>query len=477
MLTLILRYEWLHFRRNGLQLALLAGLVGFGLYAIYYGHQQLAIQQAALSQLEATTHTEWEGYRQAFRADTTVATQKDQYELATDPSYAWFRQGYVVRQAASALAPLVVGQRDLNPGHYRLTGMSLYYHLFQNELANPQKLLVGNFDLSFVLVYLLPLFIIALSYGLLAGERESGVLPLLRVQAASVRRLLLGKLLFGYLLVTGLALSLSALGFVAVGASLGADGAAMGLWLLTVACYCAFWFALVWLVASFNRNSAVSALAGVGLWLLFLLVLPAGLSAALAVWRPVDSSVLAPLVRRRSMDNEQDERAVRAIVRRYLRQHPGLVASADTSYQPHLLAKGYAAFTQLNDAESRLLVEDYLRSVTARDQLAARFNAVNPAVHTQNLLSEAARTDLASYLDFLHQLPAFHQRIVGFYFPRLFRNQPLTLADYAHRPQFQLAPPPAGQRWRLALGVMQLAALAGLVFAAGYWNLPRHLRG
>ncbi|MEJ7658781.1 MAG: hypothetical protein WKG07_03710 [Hymenobacter sp.] len=67
------------------------------------------------------------------------------------------------------------------------------------------KLLVGNFDLAFVLVYLLPLFVIALGYGLLAGEQESGVLPLLRVQAASVRRLLLGKLLFGFLLVAGLA--------------------------------------------------------------------------------------------------------------------------------------------------------------------------------------------------------------------------------------------------------------------------------
>ncbi|WP_052732377.1 ABC transporter permease subunit [Hymenobacter terrenus] len=283
MLKLILKYEWLHFRRNGLQLALFGGLALFGLYAIYYGHRQLAVQRATLAQLDETTRTEWADYQQAFQADTSVATEKDKFEEATDPSFAWHRQGYVVRQAASALAPLVVGQRDLNPGHYRLTGMSLYYQLFQNELANPLKLLVGNFDLAFVLVYLLPLFIIALSYALMAGEKESGVLPLLRVQVASVRRLLLGMLLFGFLLVMALAEGLSLLGFAVVGASVRRDGAGMLLWLLTVASNCAFWFAVVWAVASFNRDSAVNALAAVGLWLLFLLVLPAGLSAALAV--------------------------------------------------------------------------------------------------------------------------------------------------------------------------------------------------
>lgn len=477
MLKLLLKYEWLHFRRNGLQLVLLGGLALLGLYAIYYGQRQLAIQQATLTQLEAANQAEWQGYRQAFWADTTSKTGKQFYEEAAGPGFAWHRQGYLVRQAASPLAPLVVGQRDLNPGYYRLTGMSLYYQLFQNELANPQKLLVGNFDLAFVLVYLLPLFIIALGYGLLAGEKESGVLPLLRVQAASVRRLLLGKLLFGFLLVAGLAVGLSLLGFAAVGARPGRDGASLALWLLTVLSYCAFWWAVVWLVASFNRDSAVSALAAVGLWLLFLLVVPAGLSAALSVWRPVDSSELATLVRRRGIDNEQDDRAVRAVVRRYLRQQPGLAPPADTLFQPQLGAKGYAAFTQLSDQAHRPLVENYLRAVAARDQLAARFDVVNPAVHAQNLLSQTARTDLGTYLDFVRQLPGFHQRIVGFYYPRLFRNQALTLAAYARRPQFRPAAPAAGYLPHLAGGVAELALLAALIFALGYWNLPRHLRG
>jgi ABC-2 type transport system permease protein len=323
-------------------------------------------------------------------------------------------------------------------------------------------------------VYLLPLLIIVLGYGLLSADRENGVLPLLHVQAASVRRLLLGKLLFGFSLVAGLAVALSVVGFVVAGARPAADAGVLTLWVLTVLAYCAFWFALVWLIVSFNRSSAVNALIAVGLWLLFLLVVPSVLSAALAVVRPVDSSQLATLVRRAAMDNEDSEPAVRAVIRQYLRQHPGLAPPGDTLFQPNLPAKGYAAHFQLTGQRQKPLVDEYLRAIAARETLAARFSLLNPAVNTQNLLSQLAGTDLPSYLRFFNSLPAFHRRIVDFYFPRLFRNQPLTAADYAARPVFQ---PPAPTSAGVAAGLLELLSAAAGFFALGYANLPRRLRG
>ncbi|GAA4005476.1 DUF3526 domain-containing protein [Hymenobacter fastidiosus] len=474
MLSLIIRYEWRRFRRNRLQVGLLAVLTLFGLYAIYYGQRQMTGQRAAIAQVRQAEQTEFAGYRAAAAADPARLSEKDTYEQATQPTYAWHRHGYAATAPPAPLAALVVGQRDLNPGAYRLTGMGLYYQLFQNELANPQKLLVGNFDLAFVLVYLLPLFIIVLSYGLLSADRENGVLPLLHVQAASVRLLLLGKLLFGFGLVAGLAGGLSVVGFVVAGAGRATGPAVLGLWLLTVLAYCAFWFALVWLIVSFNRNSAVNALTAVGLWLLFLLVVPSVLSAALAVVRPVDSAPLATLVRRAAMDNEDSEPAVRAVIRTYLRQHPGLAPPGDTLFQPNLPAKGYAAHFQLTAQRQKPLVDEYLRAIAARETLAARFSLLNPAVNTQNLLSQLAGTDLPSYLRFFNALPAFHRRIVGFYFPRLFRNQPITAADYAARPTFQ-APAPTGAG--VAAGLLELLGAAAVLFALGYWNLPGRLRG
>jgi ABC-2 type transport system permease protein len=40
------------------------------------------------------------------------------------------------------------------------------------ETVNPRKLLLGTFDTAFVIVYLLPLFVLALSHDLLASEFE-----------------------------------------------------------------------------------------------------------------------------------------------------------------------------------------------------------------------------------------------------------------------------------------------------------------
>jgi len=474
MLSLIFRYEWRRFRRNRLQVALVVVLAVFGLYAIYYGQRQIAGQRQIMAQVLADEHTEFAGYQAAFQADTSQAAQKQAYQTATNPTIAWYRHGYAATLPPASLAALVVGQRDLNPGYYRLTGMGLYYQLFQNELANPQKLLVGNFDLAFVLVYLLPLLIIVLSYGLLSAERENGVLPLLHVQAASVRRLLLGKLLFGFGLVAALAVGLSVVGFGVAGASLQTDAVSLLLWLLTVLAYCAFWFALVWLIVSFNQNSAVNALAAVGLWLLFLLVIPSLLSAALAVVRPVDSSQLATLVRRTGIDNEDNEHAVRAVVRAYLHQRPDLAPSdGDTLLQPNLLPKGFASYAQLNTQRQRPVVQHYLGAVAARETLAGRFSLVNPAVSTQNLLSQLAGTDLPTYLRFFESLPAFHRQIVDFYYPRLFGNRPLTAADYSHRPVFRTPPL---TRQGVGAGLAQLLVVAVGLFGLGYLNLPRQLR-
>ncbi|RFP64320.1 DUF3526 domain-containing protein [Hymenobacter lapidiphilus] len=157
-----------------------------------------------------------------------------------------------------------------------------------------------------------------------------------------------------------------------------------------------------------------------------------------------------------------------------IRQDGGLAPPGDTLFQPNLLSKGYSVNSQLNTQRQKPVVDAYLRAVAAREALAGRFSLFNPAVNTQNLLSQLAGTDLPSYLRLFNALPAFHRQIVGFYFPRLFRNQPLTAADYAARPIFQ-APIPTGTG--VGFGLLELLAATAVLFGIGYWNLPRRLRG
>ena len=63
----------------------------------------------------------------------------------------------------------------------RVRALGLQAQLYDGEVFNPELTLPGRFDFAFVLVYLAPLFLIALLHDLLSGEREAGRLKLLLV--------------------------------------------------------------------------------------------------------------------------------------------------------------------------------------------------------------------------------------------------------------------------------------------------------
>ncbi len=244
-------------------------------------------------------------------------------------------------------------------------------------------------------------------------------------------------------------------------------------WIITVVAYASFWFGLLWAIVSFNQSSAVNALVGVGCWLLFLIVIPSLLSACQAVAAPIDSSDLATLARRENIDNQQDERVMRAIIRQYRQVEPNLFAPKDTTYQPNLGAKGYAAFTQLNDAKHRAMVDTYWQRIADRNALASRFNTLNPAVNAQELLTLSAQTDILKNLHFWQSLPAFHHQIIQFYYSRLFLNQFITSSEFTHRPTYRS--PTSASDGRIELGLLQLLVSAGLLFGWGWFNVARQL--
>jgi ABC-2 type transport system permease protein len=72
----------------------------------------------------------------------------------------------------SPLAALAIGQSDLLPYYFKVTTDARETMLAAFEIENPHRLLTGRFDLAFVVVYLYPLLILALTYNLLSSERS-----------------------------------------------------------------------------------------------------------------------------------------------------------------------------------------------------------------------------------------------------------------------------------------------------------------
>jgi ABC-2 type transport system permease protein len=435
MLLLIIKYQWRLLTRNRFQISALLLTFLLGTYSIYYGCSEINKQKEAIQLIQQQTLKQRKIIKAGFFADTTNTIGKQAYQIAALPAFNWHRHQYDVVLKPSALAGLSIGQRDLQPFYYTLTGMSLYYQIFQNEIANPQKLLVGNFDLSFVIIYLFPLLIVSFCYNLIASERGNGIIALLRSQAYPIHRIILYRMLLYLFIILCLALLLNIIGFIACGATLKANGVVMLFWLMAVSFYLLFWFALVLFIISFNYNSSLSAICSIGSWLLLLIIIPAVINIAVTLKHPLNSNLLSGISRRTGVFDEEVDANQLRIVKKFLKTYPQYDKHNLVSKNLH--AKGFAAYTALNDLQSAQLVAKYQAKVTKREILASKYKLINPAVTVQNLFDCLAGTGLSNFQDFYRSTVSFHQQLLNFYYPKLFANQAFTLKDYQQAPKFE----------------------------------------
>ncbi|WP_103071809.1 DUF3526 domain-containing protein [Aquimarina sediminis] len=464
----LLRYEWISFTRNTFQIVMLGCTFLLGLYSIYYGQSEIKVQRETINDVMKIEKEEFHQYQTSFKEELASVTQKKKLDIASDPAYAWHRHGYHAILHPHDYAALAIGQCDLHPYYYRLTGMSLHYQLFENEIANPVKLYVGNFDLSFVFIYLFPLLIIAFSYGLYAIEKENGVLPLLHIQTVSIRKIVVVRLAFYFFLITGLALLISFIGLITSGNMFTSEnGLAALFWLLSVIIYCAFWFAVLFCIISFKMNSSFTAITAAGVWLLFLIVIPAILNVWVSTKYPLDSISLAEITRRTSLENEDDDNEAKEVIHEFLEHKPNLRGS-DSLLHNNTLAKAYAALTSLKDIHHKKDVDAYNNQVYQRNQKIADLHWINPAVNMQGIFIHIAKTDLNTFHQFHTSIESFHSKISDFYFQKLFWDKQIREEDYSQLPSFTIKKDEVKWSTLIMLGIMKVAITMILFLWIGY---------
>lgn len=467
-ITKIIHYEWISFTRNTFQIALIGCIFFLGLYAIYYGQSEIEVQRQTIKDVLKIEENEFHQHQASFKEELTSVSQKQKLDIASNPAYAWYRHGYHAILHPHDYAALSIGQGDLHPYYYRLTGMSLYYQLFENEIANPVKLYVGNLDLSFILIYLFPLLIIAFCHDLFSKEREHGILPLLHIQPLSIRKITLIRLLFYFGIITGLALLISMIGLTTSGHIFyKTNGIAALFWMLNVILYSAFWFALVFFIVSFKMNSSFTAITAAGVWLLVLIVIPAVLNVVATTKYPVDTTSLAEITRRTGLKNENDKNEAKAVINEFFEHQPEF-KGPDSLLNVNPLAKAYAAFTSLKDIHNKKDVDNYIKSIHQRNHWVAQFQWINPAVNMQEIFARIAKTDLDTYHEFHDAIIVFHKEIKDFYFKKLFFEQPLQFEDYKQLPSFDVTFNEEKRTTMILTNMSKIGSITVLFFVMGY---------
>jgi ABC-2 type transport system permease protein len=473
VISRIVRHEWRLLAREGslwLTVAIFALAIGYGMFngTRWARFQHEAVAEAVREEQErfATQHL-------AITRINSGELKLSPFADPRNPQTAGSRLGarYAV-MPPSPLAALAVGQSDVLPSYFKITSDARENVTAGVELENPQRLLTGRFDVAFVLIYLYPLLIVAMSYNVLSGEKEQGTLGLALSQPISLRTLLVGKLAlrFGFFVIAvALLVTLAAL---SAGVSLAEDGALMRLllWAAAVAAYGLVWFALATTVAAYGRPSSTNAMALAAIWLGFVVLVPSLLNMVSMTAYPVPSRVEMIQAMREASDDANRQGS--KLLSRYYEDHPELASGSAEQAMNDFNVLRVAVGAEV-EQRVRPVMDRYEAQLAGQQRLVTRLRLLSPAILMQDALNDISGSGLPRHRHFMEQVRAFHERWRSHFVPLIFRKAQIerydTLPRFAYREE-----PLSAVAQRVVISVMLLLVLAAVIGAAGFVRLRRY---
>lgn len=363
------------------------------------------------------------------------------------------------------LAATAVGQSDLLPSYVLVTMRSRQSFANTHEIENPSNLLEGRFDLAFVIVFLFPLLILALSYNLLSAEREQGTLSLVASQPVPLGRHLLAKVLVRGAFIASIAVVVAVGGLWVSGVSpwMAGAGSALLWWVAVVVVYGAVWFSLALAVNVVPRSSAANAMILAAVWLVAVVLVPAVLNVAVKATHPVPSRVEL-ISAMRTASNDASARGAALLAKLY-GDHPELAPDRALD-AGEFMSRTYAVQDEVDRQVAPLLAR-FDEQLVRQQKLAERYRFLSPAVAAHAALIDLAGTGPARYRHWEAQVGEYHRAWQNYFIPRAFKRQWLTAADYSAIPQYRYQPEtPMAVTGRVALCL--LGILIPSAFLLGY---------
>ncbi|WP_151638800.1 ABC transporter permease [Noviherbaspirillum aerium] len=428
----------------------LALLLALATLAVWNGYRAVAAQHQTLARLTAAHQEEQKAFAARYAHAKAGKEGKDgNGSGGGDAGSAAYYGFQLTWDAPSPLAFLAFGQRDLQPPALRVRMLGLHSQLYESENFNPELVLLGKFDFAFVLIYLVPLFVIALTHDWITAERESGRLRLLMSLPLRQEGLWRRRAWLRYgLIMAAILLPLAA------GLLFASAGIAQAAGVLAIAAlYTAFWIGAGVLVGALARSSTGAAATQLGLFVTLTLLLPTLANAAINRLVPVAKGVELAMAQRQEVHQGWDlPKAV--VMEKFFRTHP------EWSNTPPVIGrfhwKWYYAMHQVGDEAVSAQVAAYRQSMMQREAWTARTAWLVPAAAAQLALHRLADTDLQAQLAYRDRIAEFHGRLRHYFYPLVFEERRFGPDELRNLPAFQPRPP-SGSLPLPMLGALLLA--------------------
>jgi ABC-2 type transport system permease protein len=410
------------------------------IYPAIRGHSRIAQQRSAEAAFVERAHGVVLRNQQLARSiEERIAAGVETEQIpppfgSRHPRYAatWSRPPAIL--PASSLSWLAIGQSELYAAGY---GGPEHDEI--SQVTNPLKLRIGDWDVEFSLVYLLPLFVFVMAFDLIASDRESGRLQLALSQPLRARTILLVRAATAAIIVLGATAIPYVIGIV-IGDPIPGDGmiarALMGG--IAILAYAVFWLALTLGVNAVGRDATTNALRLMTLWLLFVVLIPFAIDQIATRTHPIPAhSEITNRIRTvpdevRSIGREQ-------LINEYLRRQALKISSTkELSSLAVLYLEGTARRAALEQRFENIQKE-WENSLAQQQKLANRLAIISPSALLTSSLIEIAGTSRHRFRDFVHQKQEYEESYERFFLPRLLAlpNSVFKSADYDLIPTMQ----------------------------------------
>lgn len=457
-MTGLLQAEWLRFIRNPVNLWVIAAffilLAGSALWS-----------GLAASEFRANASCGPEFIRAAAKDANTLQDAGKLTPTEMHDAPATGKGGDMAKPADSttvclpALGGLAlnVRQMDLLGSELRLSTRSRYTDgRNSDQLFNPLLRELGLLDFASVLALLLPLTVIALTYGLVQEDRERGVWrlvcaqmpqPWLLVFAALVVRL--GMILVSALVASSLAFMLDS----------GSTLYAATHWLVFVGVFAGVWIMVSGLFLLLPVSSGAAAVGLLGVWLVTTFAVPAGLSWAANDMQTMPSRLTAIVDIRRVQAQTAKQQA--ELLSAWYQMHPDIKSLKEP---PREIA-GLPANLEL-DSKVRPLMYRFDEVRKAHFEFMERWSALSPALAAVLTADRLAGIDAPRYAEYIQAANQFEDRWRAFFVPGIMGKQGMSPPDYEQLPVVK-ALPRADMVWTVILrqslnGILLLLVLIAL---------------
>lgn len=397
------------FIRTRIFLMSLVLLLTLGVVSVFIGKQYLVKQEKAIVAAERF---------QKESINRNVEYHSDDLGLLL-----YYLRFTLIKQPTN-ISAISIGQSDVNPLLQAVTIRGLEGQKYDSDFENPSLLMSGNLDLGFVIIYLFPLVLIAMTFNLYSEEKEQGTWRILAAQTNAKIAFLLKKMSVRivFVLLVLLMLLLFAAAFLQI--PLNAN-----FWALFIQSifYLLFWGALCLLIISFRKKSSFNALSLISIWVVLTILLPAAVNNYVINTYQVPEALHAMLEQRDGYHEKWDlekEAAMKGFFKEYP-QYKGLPVPKDK-----FSWLWYYAMQHNGDMESNATSQEMKAKIEERNAISQGVALFVPTMHAQLSFNKLSGTDMIGHMQFLEALTDFHGKLREGFYPKIFDDSTAETVDW-----------------------------------------------